>query len=156
PVGFLYSALLNQQGNQINTAVRELEYAQSTGDNRGIFRSRLLLEGDRAVRGANLAAIYHDAGMQEVSSHEAAQAVSSDYANFSAHLFLANSYNEQRDATLSNVRYETATFSEYLLANLLSPVGGTPLSQQVSQQEYSRLFERNRLGFSSQTTYLSS
>ncbi len=156
PTGFLYSALLNQQGNRINPAVRELEYAQSTGDKRGIFRSRLLLEEDRAVRGANLAAVYRDAGLQEVSVHEAAQAVSSDYANFSAHLFLANSYNEQRDSTLSNVRYETATFSEYLLANLLSPVGGTPLSQQVSQQEYSRLFERNHLGFSSETTYLSS
>src|SRR6185295_7137961 len=51
--------------------------------------------------------------------------------------------------------YETAWFSEYLVANLLAPVGAGTLSQTVSQQEYSKLFERDRLGFSSSTEYLS-
>src|SRR4029453_2692297 len=37
----------------------------------------------------------------------------------------------------------------------LSPVGGGPLSQFVSQQEYSKLFEADRLGFSSLTDYYS-
>jgi Tfp pilus assembly protein PilF len=155
PTAWLYSALLDQAENRNNEAVRELEYSKAHNEARGLVRSRLLLDEDRAVRGANLAAIYRDVGMQEVSVREAAEAVRQDYANFSAHLFLANSYNDLRDASFANLRYETATFSEYLMANLLSPVGGTPLSQQVSQQEYSRFFERDRLGFSSETAYLS-
>lgn len=155
PTAWLYSALLNAQENRINEAVRDLERSAALNENRSLFRSRLLLDEDRAVRGANLAALYRDAGLEDFSLREASRAVQSDYANFSAHLFLANSYNALRDPGLFNLRYETATFSEYLLANLLSPVGGTPLSQQVSQQEYSRLFDRNRSGLSSETVYLS-
>src|SRR5204863_4918456 len=55
-----------------------------------------------------------------------------------------------------NVRYETPWLSEYLLANLLAPPEAGVLSQNVSQQEYSRLFERNRLGLVSLTEYQSS
>src|SRR2546430_8852408 len=36
----------------------------------------------------------------------------------------------------------------------LAPVGGGPLSQFVSEQEYSKLFEANRFGISSTSTYL--
>ena len=155
PTAWLYSALLNQQLNRINDGVRDLERSQELNDRRSVFRSRELLDQDRAVRGANLAALYRDAGMPEVGVHEAGRAVASDYANYSAHLFLANSYNELRDPNLVNLRYETPTFSEYLIANLLSPVGGTMLSPQVSQQEYSRFFEQNRFGFSSAASYAS-
>ena len=155
PTSWLYSALLKQQQNRINEAISDLEASQERNDNRSLFRSRLLLDEDRAVRSANLASIYRDAGMFDVSAREASRAVTGDYANYSAHLFLANSYNELRDPNLINLRYETATFSEYLIANLLSPAGGTALSPYVSQQEYSKLFEQNRLGLSSETTYSS-
>jgi hypothetical protein len=47
-----------------------------------------LLDQDRAVRSANLAAIYQDAGMSDISVREAARAVNADYANYSSHLFL--------------------------------------------------------------------
>ena len=153
PTAWLYSALLNQQRNRINDGVRDLERSQELNDRRSVYRSRALLDQDRAVRGANLAAVYRDAGMREVGIHEAGRAVASDYANYSAHLFLANSYNELRDPNLVNLRYETPTFSEYLIANLLSPVGGTMLSPRVSQQEYSPLFEQNRFGLSSAASY---
>src|SRR6185369_14160110 len=83
------------------------------------------------------------------------RAVSYDYANYSAHLFLANSYDQLRDPNRINLRYETPAESEYLLANLLAPVGAGTLSQTISQQEYSKLFERNRLGVVSSTEYLS-
>jgi len=46
-----------------------------------------------------------------------------DYANFSAHLFLANSYDLLRDPNRVNLRYATPAESEYLIANLLAPVG---------------------------------
>ena len=40
-------------------------------------------------------------------------------------------------------------FNELLLANVLSPVGGGRLSQQVSQQDYSKLFSSDGVGFAS-------
>jgi len=155
PTAWLYAALLEQQENQINDAVRDLEKSQTLNDNRSVYRSRLLLDQDRAGRGANLANIYRDDGMTDVSVREAVKAVNSDYANYSAHLFLANSYNELRDPRFVNLRYETPYVSEYLVANLLAPVGAGTLSQQVSEQEYSKLFERDGLGLSSATEYFS-
>jgi Tfp pilus assembly protein PilF len=155
PTSWLYSALLKRQSNRINEAVTELERSQELNNNRSVFRSRLLLDQDRAVRSANLAAVYRDAGMFDVSVREATRAVNADYANYSAHLFLANSYNELRDPRQINLRYETPWFSELLLANLLAPVGASTLSQYVSQQEYSKLLERDGVGVSSITDYFS-
>jgi Tfp pilus assembly protein PilF len=155
PTPWLYAALLNQRRNQINEAIRELETSQARNDNRSLFRSSSLLDQDQAVRGANLASVYRDAGMNEVAYRTAVRAVQDDYANFSSHLFLANSYQQLRDPGQVNLRYETPWLSEYLLANLLAPVAAGTLSQIVSDQDYSRLFERNRLGIVSETEYRS-
>lgn len=155
PTAWLYSALLNQQNNRINEAIRDLEKSQELNDNRSLYRSQFLLDQDRGVRSANLAAIFQDAGMTDVAVREASRAVNYDYANYSAHLFLANSYMGLSDPNLINLRYETPAMHEYLLANLLAPVSTGPLSPAISQQEYSSLFERNRLGVVSSTEYLS-
>jgi tetratricopeptide (TPR) repeat protein len=151
PTGWLYSALLKQQQNRVNDAIKDLETSQAQNDNRSVFRSRLMLDEDQAVRSANLASIYRDAGMTDVSVREAAKAVSYDYANYSAHLFLADSYDALRDPTRFNLRYETVWFNEFLLANLLAPVGGGNLSQHVSQQEYSKLLQEDGLGIANST-----
>ncbi len=155
PTPSLYSALLKQRENRVNEAIRDLERSQDLSDNRSVFRSRLLLDQDQAVGSANLASIYLDAGLAEVGMREALRAVAYDYASYSAHLFLANSYDAARDPRQVNLRYETPWLNEYLLANLLAPVGAGVLSPQISQNEYSRLFERNRVGVSSTTEYLS-
>ena len=155
PTSWLYLALLHQQQNRVNEAIRDLEQSEALNDNRAIYRSRLLLDQDAAVRGANLAGIYQDAGMEEVSAREATRAVNADYANYSAHLFLANSYNQLRDPNQINLRYETPWLSEFLVANLLAPVGAGTLSQTVSQQEYSKLFQQDRFGVASSTEYFS-
>src|SRR5205085_3258008 len=151
PTPWLYSALLSRQEDQINSAVNELERSLELNDNRRLYRSELLLDQDRAVRSASLASIYREAGMPEASLREAASAVTYDYANYSAHLFLANSFDALRDPTRFNLRYETAWFNELLLANLLAPAGVGAISPNISQQEYFRLFERDRLGLASST-----
>ena len=155
PTSWLYSALLKQQNNRINEAIRDLETSEELNENRSVYRSALKLDEDHAVRSANLAAIYRDAGMFDVSVQEAAKAVGYDYANYSAHLFLANSYNELRDPNSINLRYETPAEIEYLLANLLAPVAAGTLSPSISQQEYSKLFQRDGFGLISETEYLS-
>jgi tetratricopeptide (TPR) repeat protein len=146
PTPWLYSGLELQKRNRINEAIGDLGESVRLNDNRRVFRSRFLLDQDRAVRGANLARIYQAAGMQDVAVREATRAVESDYTNPSAHLFLANSFDALRDPRRIQLRYETPWFNELLLANLLSPVGGGPLSQFVSQQEYSKLLEADGLG----------
>src|SRR5204862_8164645 len=97
PTPWLYSALLNREENRLNEAVSDLEESVALNNNRQIYRSKFLLDEDRAVRSASLASIYREVGMTEVSLREAASAATYDYANYSAHLFLANSYDALRD-----------------------------------------------------------
>jgi len=154
PTSWFYAALQAQGANRVNEAIRLLEAAQDRNENRGLYRSQMLLDQDRAVRAANLARIYQDAGMPEVATREAVHAVEADYANYSAHLFLANSYFGLRDPNLFALRYDTPAFSEYLIANLLAPVGAGTLSPTLSQSEYSKLFERDGFGVVADTEYL--
>ncbi|MGH7942695.1 MAG: FecR domain-containing protein, partial [Limisphaerales bacterium] len=132
PTAWLYSALMNQERNRINDAIRDLEKSQELNDNRSVYRSRMLLDQDAAVRSASLATMYEDDGMFDVSVNEASRAVNYDYANYSAHLFLADSYQQLSDPNEINLRYETPAESEYLVANLLSPAAAGTLSPTIS------------------------
>ncbi len=84
PTPLLYSALLDERSNRVNDAVRALEHSVELNDNRRVYRSQMLLDQDRAVRSANLANIYSDAGLREISLHEATRGVNADYANSAA------------------------------------------------------------------------
>jgi tetratricopeptide (TPR) repeat protein len=152
PTPWLYGSLAAREENRLNDAVRGLAEAEDRAGERAVYRSALLLDQDRAVAAANQAAAFRDAGMFDVGVQTAGRALARDPANPSAHQFLAESYVSGDRATL---RYETPRVSEYLVANLLSPVGGGLLSASLSQQEYSRLFERDGIGMFSQTSYLS-
>jgi tetratricopeptide (TPR) repeat protein len=155
PTPPLYSAIEKQRNNRPNAAIADLEESIRLNDNRRVYRSGFLLDQDRAVRSANLARIYQNAGMKNVAVREATRAVESDYTNPSAHLFLANSFDALRDPDRILLRYETPWFNELLLSNLLSPVGGGPLSQFVSQQEYSKMLEADGIGASMSTEWRS-
>ncbi len=155
PTAWLYSALVKKEENRVNEAVDDLKTSQLLNDNRALFRSRSLLDQDQAIRSANLASIYRDAGMFDLSRREASRAVDYDITSPSAHLFLASSYDSLRDPKQINLRYETPFASELFLANLLSPVGAAPLSQNISQHEYSRLFDRTGFGLANNTEYFS-
>ncbi len=188
PTPWLYSALLHYRRYEFAAAMAGLEQSIERNDNRAVYRSRLLLDQDAAVRSANLANIYELADMADVSRRESARAVMFDYANHSAHLNLASSYNALwdpapsydtvefpdeipadekpilamaqshnalRDPGRFNLREETVWFNEHLLASLLAPTATAPLSQNLSQNEYSRLFTRNRVGLNSTTEYFS-
>lgn len=155
PTAWLYSALLLEQENRFNQAIQDLNHSIELNDNRRLYRSRFLLDQDRGVRGANLARVYKEAGLMDVAIREASNALESDYGNPAAHLFLANSYQSFRDENRVNLRYETPTFREFLISSLLNPVGAGSLSPYVTLQEYSRLFDRDHVGFSASTEYFS-
>ncbi len=153
PTGWLYSALHLWQENRINESIRDLEQAEAVNDYRAPFRSRLLLDQDRSVASADLAAIYDDAGLGDVSRHTAVRAVAEDYANFSGHLFLANSLQVMENVDRFDLRFETARESELLVANLLAPPGAGNLSQQLSQQQHLQFFDPQPFGLSSLSEY---
>lgn len=146
PTPWLYGALQDQEEHRSSAAIAQLQESLRLNDHRRVYRSRFLLDQDRAVRGTNLARIFQENGLGEAALHEAARAVESDYASASAHQFLAHSLDAQRDPNRLSLRHETAWFNEHLLAALLAPVGGGALSQFVSAQEYAKLFEADRTG----------
>lgn len=155
PTAPFYQSLLDQRRYAFNQGIGHVEESIHLNDNRAIYRSAFLLDKDRSVRQANLAALYKNAGMTEASLEEARRSVISDYLNPSAHLFLSNSVNALRDARRVQLRYETPWFNELLIANLLSPAGTDLLPQNVSQQEYTQLFPGQRVGWSSRTLFRS-
>lgn len=164
PTAWLYAALVEQRENEVNQSVRDLEESKSLNNNQRLFRSQLLMDEDQAVRGASLAHIYQDAGVfnwnkdvpaSDWATREASRAVNYDYGNFSAHQFLASSYDALRDPSQINLRYETPWFSELLIADLLAPVGAANLSDFAAERPFSPLFEQDHFGASSDTEYLS-
>src|SRR5207248_1910335 len=88
PTPWLYRALEEYDANRINTAIGALEQSILLNHNRALYRSEMLLDQDRAVRGASLARLYQRAGMSTVALREAAVSVSYDYSDPSAHIFL--------------------------------------------------------------------
>jgi Tfp pilus assembly protein PilF len=155
PTPWLYLALLHEEENRLNEAIWDFEEAKERNQNRSVVRSRVMLAKDEGVVEANLARLYHDTGLEEVSLWEGYKAVNSDYANYSAHLFLADSYQQQRELRSANQRYETPAVNEYLVASLLAAPGAGVLAHSVSQQEYSKLFETDGFHLASSTEYLS-
>lgn len=155
PTPHLVSALLNQRQNRINQAIRDLERSIELNDNRSLFRSRSLLDQDYALRRANLAAIYRDAGMEVFGRREAARALVDDPANHSAYLFLASAYEELRDPNRFNLRYETVVNQSLLMANLLASVEAGVFSRHVGLNDYTKLLGDNGLSLLSQTDYWS-
>ena len=156
PTPFLYRALIRYQQNELIPAITDLEESIRLNDNRGIYRSRSLLDKDQSVRQANLASMFRDAHMNTWSQREAAASIESDYTNASAHLFLANSYDALRDPRQLNLRYETPWASELFLAQMLMPAGSANLSRQISQNEYTALFDQQRFHLINTTEYQSS
>jgi len=155
PTAWLYSALHLWQENRLNEAIRDLEQSSDRNDNRAVFRSRLLLDQDRAVRSADLAALYDEAGIPDASRQASARAINESYADFSGHLFRANSLAAEEGASRFDLRLESARQSELLVANLLAPPGGGNLSQTLSQQEHLRFFDAKPVGVSLLSEYTS-
>ena len=134
-----------------------MEHSAALNDNRAVFRSKYLLDQDAAVRAANLALIYQDAGLSDVATREATKSVQDDYVNYSAHLFLSDAYYALQDPTQGRicVMKHHVRMNCFCGHNLLSPVGAGVLSQSVSQQEYSKLFASDGPGIVSQTEFFS-
>ncbi|MDS4021562.1 MAG: tetratricopeptide repeat protein [Candidatus Competibacter sp.] len=152
PTPWLYDAIRLQSINRPGEAVENLQKSIELNDDRGVYRSRLLLDEDLAARAATLGRIYNELGFSELGLQQGWQSVNRDPTNYSAHRLLADSY-----AALPGV--EAARASELLQAQLLQPINITPFSPQLAETkllipatgpltpslyEFNPLFVRNR------------
>lgn len=153
PTPYFYDALKKQTENRPVEALQDLHKSTELNDNRAVYRSKQLLDADRAARGASLARIYDTLGFGQRGILEASKSIALDPSNYSAHRFLSDSY----------VRFPArgvAQTSELLQAQMLQPINNNPIQPHLSVadrsmptglgvsdalfRDYSRVFERNR------------
>ncbi len=115
PTPSLYSGIFQNDLNRPGAAVDEFERSIRLNDNRAVYRSRFVLDGDLATRNVNLATSYFRLGLTEWANMQALKSSQTDPANSSAHIFLANTFLNLKGRTL-------AAGGELLLARLLLPV----------------------------------
>ncbi|CAD6879082.1 InterPro IPR001440 COGs COG0457 [Methylomonas albis] len=125
PTPYFYDALRKQSLNRPVEALRDMQQAIELNDNRGVYRSKLLLDEDAAARTANLARIYNDLGFGRVALKEAWKSLGHDATDPSAHRFLSDAY-------IGQPRYRVARASELLQAQLLQPINITPVQPQLT------------------------
>ena len=140
PTPCLYSAYEKLANFRPVEALWDLEDSIKLNDNRAIYRSRFQLDQDQAVRSVGLSQVFNQLGFTEAGRVEAIKSINRDYSNFSAHLLLAGSYFDSQ-------RLDQATISEELVARLLAPVNINSVRGESSYNEYTSLFDRQRLQF---------
>ncbi|MCP5158796.1 MAG: tetratricopeptide repeat protein [Gammaproteobacteria bacterium] len=126
PTPYLYDAIRLQSVNRPVEAVASLQKSIELNDERGVYRSRLLLDEDLAARSAALGHTYNEVGFTQLGLKEGWQSVNRDPTNHSAHRLLADAY-----AALPGV--EAARASELLQAQLLQPLNITPVSPRMAE-----------------------
>lgn len=154
PTPWLYEAFASQAANQLVDALQAVEASIARNDHRGVYRSRLLLDADAAVRLSGLGRTYEQLGFEQLAYLAATESIARDPTDFTAHRLLA-------DANARAPRRGIARVSELLQARLRAPraqhpVGsqiavrklenrGIPLALRTGYHEYSQLFQQDGL-----------
>lgn len=136
PKPWFYLAPLLLSENRPIEALDALVRAVDLNDNRAVYRSRPLLEQDRAARYATMGSLFSELNFDELALPAGTRATAQAPAEPGGHFLLADLYNEQP-------RREVARVSEYLQARLLSPVSSRPVQPLLTQ---TRLTIPNGLG----------
>ena len=133
PTPWFYDAILKQTTSRPVEALHDMQKAIELNDNRGVYRSKLLLDEDAAARSVSLARIYQDLRFDQLAINESSKSLAIDPANFSAHRFLSDTFSFQQ-------RVETSRVSELLQAQLLQPINTNPVQPQSPETGLNILF----------------
>jgi tetratricopeptide (TPR) repeat protein len=131
PTPYLYKGIALSDLNRPGEAIQELNKSIQLNDNTAIFRSRLMLDRDLAIRNTDLARAYSQLGLTDWSFSKALTAVKNDPLSASAHLFLSSAFQSTRQRT-------GAAASELLLYRLLAPANQNTFSVY---SDYTPMFE---------------
>jgi Tfp pilus assembly protein PilF len=138
PTPYMYRSFTHLSKNDPVLALKDLQQAIDLNDNRGVYRSRFLLDKDVGTRSAGLARVYSDLGFRRVSRLEAIKSINADYKNFSAHRLLAESSPALFDAD--------AALSERKIADLLAPLSFNLFNstgEAATLNDYNALFDKS-------------
>jgi tetratricopeptide (TPR) repeat protein len=152
PTPYLYDAIRLQSVNRPVEAMLNMQKSIELNNNRAIYRSRQLLDSDRATRGANLAQIYNNLGFEQLGLNQGYDSLMFAPDNSSAHRFLSDAY-------IGVPRRELARVSELLQAQMLQDININPVQPSLAEtnlsllarggpfipglNEYTPMFERN-------------
>ncbi len=143
PTPHLYSGIFQNDLNRPGVAVDHFQDSIRLNDKRAVYRSRFVLDEDRATRNVQLATAYNRLGLSEWANLEAVLSNLDDPTNSSAHLFLAN--------TFLNLPGRTgAAGSELLVAKLLQPVNANSFN---AFNDYTTLYERPHMNWTAAGNY---
>ena len=137
PTPHLYSGIFQNDLNRPGVAVDHFQDSIRLNDNRAVYRSRFLLDEDRATRNVQLATAYNRLGLSEWANLEAVLSNLDDPTNSSAHLFLANTFLHLPGRT-------GAAGSELLVAKLLQPVNANSFN---AFNDYTTLYDRPHMNW---------
>ncbi len=158
PTPWFYDAILKQTTNRPVEALHDMQKAIELNNNRGVYRSKLLLDEDLAGRSVSLARIYNELGFgfDQPAINLSSRSLDIDPSNYSAHRFLADAYSQIP-------RHEASRASELLQAQLLQPININPVQPETAEtklnfitdispskasfNEFTPLFERNGTQF---------
>ena len=143
PTHHLYSGIFENDLNRPGQAVEHFQESIRLNDNRAVYRSRFVLDEDRATRNVQLAGAYKRLGLAEWANQTAVRSTLSDPTNSSAHLFLANTFLHLPGRT-------AAAGSELLLARLLLSVNSNSFN---AFNDYTTLYEKPRLNWTAGGSY---
>ncbi len=135
PTPHLYSGIFQEELNCPGVAVEDFQESIRLNDNRAVYRSRFVLDEDRATRNIKLASAFNRLGFSESANLEAIKSFSSDPTNSSARIFLADTF-------INLPGRSGAAGSELLMARLLLPVNANSF---YAFNDYTTLFELPRL-----------
>ncbi len=131
PTPHLYKGIALTDLNRPGEAVREINASIAKNGNQAVFRSRLTLDRDLAVRNVDLARSFTLLGLGDWAYSKAVTAVKNDPLSPSAHLFMSNAYMATRQRT-------GASGTELLLYRLLSPANQNSFTLY---NDYTPMFE---------------
>jgi tetratricopeptide (TPR) repeat protein len=131
PTPYLYKGIALTDLNRPGEAIQEFNQSIALNDNRAVFRSRLMLDRDLAVRNYNLAYAYSYLGLGDWAYSKALTAAKKDPTNSSAQLFLSRSFAATRQRV-------GASNSAFLLYKLLSPANQNTFA---TGNDYTPMFE---------------
>ena len=126
PTPWFYDAILKQTENRPVEAMEEMQQAIERNDDRAVYRSKLALDSDLAVRSASQARIYQDLGFEQLAYQEGYQSVMQDPTNWSGHRMLSDSY-------LGLPMHEVGRLAELLQSQLWAPLNMNPVQPQIGQ-----------------------
>ena len=135
PTPYLYKGIALADLYRPGEAIQEINKSIELNDNTAVFRSRLMLDRDLAVRNTNLATAYNQLGLVDWSYSKALSAVKDDPLNASAHLFLGSQFVSTGERTAAGA-------SELLLYRLLAPANeNTFVASTNFTTDYTPMFE---------------